>query len=362
MIHDFRRTLIACCGLAILTGCATTTKKDTSPKNLTSVVQADFSISGGFVPDISGTQSVYTRSNMRRIDTRSKFDSFVMRWANSDISDIFRIDRNLLWVLDNDERSYRECPLSGCMVSPLFPTEVAGSEDDEEEYVSYEDRQCDVTMTSNEFNVEETGKTRVIGGLDASEYVVSWQTDMQDQQGRTDTNLLQFVFWTAEPTKDMSKAWKIHSEATDNYLAAVGDDNVLVRLLGREGFKAVGAFVGDIEKTDEQAYHASISELSQVQGYPLSIKMEWFQRHETCPETKTAKSTDIDVTKGLDGLKSAATNMLGNLVNEKKEELIAQWQEKPRVRYVYEVTSISEEMIHDSTFVTPDDYKLADRQ
>ncbi len=362
-----RRVLAASCGLLVLAGCASTPKntshpENTSPKNLTSVVRANYSITGGYVPDISGNQSVYTRSNMRRIDTTSKFDSFVMRWANSDVSDIFRMDQNLLWVLDNDERSYRECPLSGCLALPLFPTKVADNEDEEEEYVSYADRDCKVTLASNDFTVEETGETREIGGLDASEYVVSWQTDLQDEQGRTDTNLLQFVFWTAVPTEEMNKAWKVHSEATDNYMDAVGDDGILVRLLGRDGFKSVGSFVGDIEKTDERAYQEWTTKLAQIEGYPLSIKMEWFQRHETCPEGKAAKSTDVDLSKGLDGLKSAATGVLGNFVNRKKDELIAQWQKEPRVRYVYEVTSISEELIPDSTFVTPEGYKLADRK
>ena len=362
MVHPFQRTLIASIGLAVLAGCATTTpKEDTTPKNLTSVVQADYSITGSFVPSVSGNQWVYTRSDMRRIDTTSKFNNFVMRWANADVSDIFRIDRNLLWMLDNDKRTYQECPVAGCLISPLFPA-VNTESDNEDEYISYEERECEVTLADHKFSVSETGESRQIGGLDASEYVVSWQTDMHDHQGRADTNLLQFVFWTTPPTAEMNKAWQVHSEALDNYLNVVGEDDVMVRLLGRDGFKFIASFVGDIEKTDEQAYNAWTSELARIEGYPLSIKMEWFQKHETCPAVKTAKSTDVDLTKGLDGLKSAATGFLSNIVSDKKDALVAQWQKEPRVRYIYEVTSVSEELIHDSTFVTPQNYQLTDRQ
>ncbi|PCM46112.1 hypothetical protein [Marinobacter sp. ANT_B65] len=361
MLYAHTRSLIAVSSFALLAGCASNAPQDTTPKNPTSVVHATFAFNGGFVPDVSGKQTVYTRSDMRRIDNINEFDNFLMRFANSDTSDIFRIDRNLLWLLDNDDESYRECPLAGCVVSPLFLTEESRGEE-EEEYETYEDRECAVTLAQNEFSVEDTGNTRRFGGLDASEYVVSWQTKMEDEQGRADVNLLQFVFWTAPPTQEMSQAWRVHSEAMDNYLDAVGDDNILVRLLGRDGFKAIGSFVGDIEKTDETAYNSWASELGIIEGYPLSIKMEWFQRNEACPKVKEAKSTDIDLTKGLDGLKSAAGNLLDNMVNEKKEELIAEWQKKPKVRYIYEVNSIAEELVHDSVFNLPADYKLSDRQ
>lgn len=364
MIYSFQRTILAAFGLSVLAGCATTTttKEDTSPKNPTSVVQAEYSVTGGLVPGFSGNQQVYTRSDMRRIDTTSRFSNLLMRWANADQSDIFRIDQNLLWMLDNKENTYRECPLSGCLISPLLLSKEDNSEGEEEEYVSYEERQCEVTLADQKFNVEETGQSRQIGGLKAREYVVSWQTDMQDLQGRKDTNLLQFVFWTTDPSEEMNRAWQVHSEAIDNYLKAVGDDDILVRLVGRDGFKFIGSFVGDIEKTDEQSYNIWTRELARIEGYPLSIKMEWFQKQETCPEVKTAKSTDVDLSKGLDGLRNAATGLLSNIVNDKKDALIEQWKQKPRITYVYEVTSISEEMIHDSTFVRPENYQLVDRQ
>lgn len=363
MTQLHRRIMVGVCGLALVAGCANTPEKDDpTPKNDTSVVRATFSVNGGFVPDISGTQTVYTRPNMRRIDTTTEFDSFMMRWANSDISDIFRIDRNLLWMLDNDARSYQECPLSGCIVNPLFPASADEREEDEEEYETYEDRQCQVTLTANDFSVEATGHQRLIGGLRAGEYVVRWQTTMKDKQGRTDTNLLQFVLWTVPPTEDMSKAWRVHSVATNNYLDAVGENNLLVRILGRQGFKTIGSFVGDIEKTDEHAYSMWLDELAQIKGYPLSVKMEWFQRHETCPEAKKRNSTDVDLSKGLDGLKDAATGLVRNVVSDKKEELLAEWKKKPRVRYVYEVNSVAEQRVHDSTFMLPEGYVLSDRQ
>ena len=362
MFYRLRPSLIAISSAALMAGCASNVQQDTSPKNPTSVLHATYSFNGAFVPDSSGKQTVYTRANMRRIDNALKHDSILMRWANLDTSDIFRMDRKLLWLLDNDERSYRECPLSGCLVSPLFPDLVGNDSSEEEEYETYEDRQCKVTLAVNDFSVKETGNTRSIEGLEASEYVVRWQTKMEDEQGRADVNLLRFVFWTAPPTQAMNEAWRVHSEAMDNYLNAIDDNEPLVRLLGRDGFKAIAAFTGDIEKTDGSAYGSWINELSKIEGYPLSIKMEWFQNNQACPKPEKIKSTDIDLTQGVDGLKVAAGNLLGNIVNKKKAELLAAWEKEPKVRYIYEVNSIAEEPVHDSVFNVPTDYKIEDRQ
>lgn len=354
------------CSFVLMASCASSpeTANDTTPKNPTSVVNASYTINGGFVPSVSGDQTVYTRSQKRRIDTTTEYDSFFMSWADSETSSIFRIERNLLWMLDNDERSYRECPLSGCTDVSLFPGEASEREEDEETYESYEDRQCQVTLAANDVTVEETGNQRQMQGLDASEYVVRWKTVMEDSEGRKDTNLLQFVFWTAPPTEKMGKAWQVHTAATDNYLDAVGENNVLVRLLGRQGFKTIGGFVGDIEKTDEQAFNNWTDKLARIQGYPLSIKMEWFQRREACPEpeSETGGSPDMDVSDGLDGLKDAAISLAGSFVEDQKDDVVAEWQKKPLVRYVYEVESIAREPVHDSIFMVPEDYTLTDRQ
>ncbi|MGL1958651.1 MAG: hypothetical protein OCD00_15195 [Colwellia sp.] len=104
-------TVLAVAGA--LSACATT-QVDNTPKNPTSVVTAKFTINGLYLPDHHGTQTVYTRENMRAIDQKAEFDSFYMGWADYDNTTIFRITENLLWQIDHDKKSYSECPLSGC--------------------------------------------------------------------------------------------------------------------------------------------------------------------------------------------------------------------------------------------------------
>ena len=360
----FTRSITAIAVASALTACSTP-QVDNIPKSPTSVVTADFTINGLYLPDHEGKQIVYTRENMRAIDQKAKFDSFYMRWANYDTTTVFRIDNNLLWDIDHDKEVYSECPLSGCSdVFANFMDKAQDSSEDEEEYETYEEKGCEVELATNDFDVVATNNTRKIGGLPAQEYTARWTTELKDSKGKVDLNLLQFVFWTTVPTENIKEAWKTHEKATDNYLNAVGDNNVLVRLLGKEGYKAISAFSGDIEKTDAAQFNSITKKLATIEGYPLSIKMEWFQKSEACavPKKKRA-SEDIDLSQGIG---NAASTFFGNMIKDGADKIvddvITDWKKDARVRYIYEVTSVSEKMIKDTKFEVPEDYKLQDRQ
>jgi hypothetical protein len=361
---NLARKITAIAVAGALSACAAT-QVDNTPKHPTAVVTAKFTINGLYLPDHKGTQTVYTRENMRAIDQKAEFDSFYMGWADYDETNIFRISENLLWHVDHDKKSYRECPLSGCKnVFEEFMAKTQSASDEEEEYETYDEKGCSVTLDKNDFTVVATNNTRQIGGLASQEYTATWTTEFKDENGKIDLNLLQFVFWTTTPTADMKGVWKIHEKATDNYLNQVGDKNGLVRLLGKDGYKAISAFSGDVEKNDKQNFNSITEKLATIQGYPLSIKMEWFQKSEACPTVKKKRSdAGLDLSQGLE---SAATNFFGNLIKDEADNVVdsvvSEWKKDARVRYIYEVTSVSEKQINDSRFNVPNGYTLEDRQ
>jgi len=351
-------TTIALAGA--LSAC-TTTQVDNTPKNLTSVVTVKFIVNGLYVPDYQGTQTVYTRENMRAIDQKIKFDSFYMKWANNNETNTFRISDNLFWQIDHDKKNYRECPLSGC--NDVL-AEFMGQTEKDDKYETYEEKNCNVTLDKNDFTVVATNKKRQIGGIPSQEYKVSWATEFKDENGKVDLNLLQFVFWTTTPTADMKDAWKVHEKVTDNFLDKVGDKNGLVRLLGKDGFKAISAFSGDIERSDNNLFSSITQKLATIEGYPLSIKMEWFQKSEACLVVKNKRANDtLDLSQGL---RKAATGFFTDLIKDKADEIadgvVAEWKKDARVRYIYEVTSVLEKQINDSQFDIPHGYTIEDRQ
>lgn len=360
----FTHRVISIAVVSILTACSVKRVDDT-PTEPTSIVTAKFIVNGLYAPDYQGTQTVYARKNMRAIDQKIKFDSFFMKWANYDVTTIFKIYENLLWQIDHDKQSYRECPIAGCKdVFAELMAKTQSASDKENQYETYEEKSCDVTLDKNDFTVVATHKNRQIGGLPSQEYKVTWTTEFKDKNGNVDLNLLQFVFWTTAPTAQMKDAWKIHEKVTDNYLDKVGDKNGLVRLLGKDGFKAISAFSGDIERSDNNQFNNIAQKLETIKGYPLSIKMEWFQKSEACPVSKNKRSNEtLDLSQGLG---NTAVSFFGDIIKDKSDEIVegvvAEWLKDARVRYIYEVTSVSEKHIKNSKFDMPYGYKIEDRQ
>jgi len=239
-----------------LAACASKPVDDT-PSHPTSVPKASYTLNGVYAPDFNGKQTVYTREDRRRIDSKTNFDSFLMSWANSDFSDIARVDKKLIWSIDNDKENYRECPMSGCPMSDC--TEVSlfdqikdhsDDQEDSEEYESYEDLGCQVTLADNTFKVTPTGKERVISELNANEYTVEWKTEFADKAGKKDINLIKFDFWTTKPNVSMNAAWETNRAFQESYLEQSKDDP-LMHLLSKEGYMALAAFSGDVKKTDD---------------------------------------------------------------------------------------------------------------
>ncbi len=345
--------------VVVLCGCAGQ-PTDNSPSHSTSVINAKTTIVGTFIPDSHGTQTVYTRPNMRNIRSKLEHDSFFMGWADFDKSDLFRIDQKTRYEIDHDNESYIECPISGCTNPSLLERmKSAGKKsEDDNSYQSYDERGCKMTMASNKFDVRATGNTRKFGGLDASEYTVDWKVEMKDDVGKVDMNQLRFVFWTTTPNADMQQAWKVHSQAMDKYLAARGSDPLL-RLLGEDGFAALAAFTGDIKKTDPRKYNTFTRKLATIKGYPLSIKAEWFQKPggacEVARKSSSSKSSSTD-------LASMAKSMVGSFLEKKRDAIVAEWDKEPRIRYIYEITAVNQQSVKDSMFEVPRGYKMEDRQ
>ncbi|WP_194437511.1 hypothetical protein [Vibrio fluminensis] len=351
------KRLLALSPIALLTACAAPVK-DTTPTNPTVVVKAKYSMEGLFLPDGKGQANTYTRSDRRHLHRDFESDSFLSSFTNSDISNIYRLDRNLLWELNHSSETYRECAISGCTTF-AFPEQ----QEEEEELQSYEEIDCNVALKKNEFKVESTGQQRVISGMKANEYAVTWHIIQEDKNKQQDQTLFKINVWTTAPNSEINQAWAVHEEATDRYLNAVGENNPLVRLLGRDGYKAISAFTGDIEQSEQKSSNAILAKLQNIKGYPLSSKMEIFAQFKACKEERRqASRTQLDFSNGLDGLTDSATSLLGDLVNEKVEDQVQEWQKDALVRHIYEVTSVSEEGVRDSKFEVPANYRLSDRQ
>lgn len=352
--------------LVTLSACGTTkqTIEDHSPQNKTVVFTAKGSVNGYVFPDYKFTQTVFTREDKRVIGNDGVYDSWAARNFLGNLKEtlIFRIDKNLSWILteQKNDKKYVECPLAGCgfKLMAQFDKNQDNNNDDQFDYDPNEPAECKLTLSKNTFSVNATGQMREFSGYMSREYKGIWLVEYKDEKGRIDKNTLNLVFWNTEPTATMHESWKINGEFTKAYLAKVKQgDNPLAKYLPDSIFMALSAFSGDTSKKDQSWQNAVTRELAKAEGYPMSIKTEWYLDRKACPEAKSEKK-GLDWSNPLDALKQTASETAGKLA----KKMFLPNPNEPIFRYIYDVTSVDIKPVNDSVFEVPAGYTLVSRE
>lgn len=347
--------MVACVAIV---GCAAPAV-DNSPKVTGAIVNAEYAINGQILPDFTGKQVVHTTANKRSIRDTNKFDSFIMRWANSDEAVIARLDLNTSYDVNYKTKKYSECPLAGCTkTSFLDQFEDEKGAKSEDDFQDYEELGCKVEMTSNDFNVTKTGAKRQLNGFAVEQYTVMWSVEYQDTDGQKDLNEISFDFWTTNASANMSEVWQVHDQFQEGFAKSV-KDAPLMRLLGENGYKAIAAFTGDINNQENKFGGEIGKKLATIKGYPISIKFEWVRNAQACKKQKTASAGGLDFSGGLEGV---GKQLLGNFAKKGSDMLLNSWRKEPLVRYVYEVKSVSMTNFSQRIFEVPEGFDLIDRQ
>lgn len=346
-------------------GCAQQPVTDNTPRHATNVLTAKYVVSGFIMPDSTGEQTVYTRADRRRMEQTIEYDSWISRrlLGNADYDDIARTDKNLSWHLNDKQKTYYECPLSGCTGS--IWESLAASEDDSDEQEQYYDPtggdNCNLTPSKVSFEVDPQHQTRTVNGFPAKQHQMQWRLTSEDEMGRQDINILKMDFWMTEPTADMQAGWELNEAFQDNYLQAVdASDNPLSRFLSNEIYKAIAMFSGDIGGGDN-----AVDKLNALKGFPVSIKINWYSQSNACPEVRQANSesdSSIDYSDPAGALSSLATGFLQKAAKKRVAAAFTPDPNEPIFSYIYDVTSSQIRDEHDSLFQVPAGYKLQDRQ
>jgi len=124
---------------------------------------------------------------MRRDDITVKGTGTVTKYlvGKTNSARITRIDRELMWSLNPDDKEYSECPLKGCAAPPKpVPEEQRPTTP-----TLYESG-CTMKIASANFSARPTGKKRPVAGFDTDEYLLEWKVVLQDVIARKTTSTL----------------------------------------------------------------------------------------------------------------------------------------------------------------------------
>jgi hypothetical protein len=358
-----RNLTAAAVAAAALAGCAAKPAVDTTPENPTAVFETKVSSSGiaGMFP-FENTEKRYVRADMSRDERNMKgtgtFSGFLVTRLAGGPGDthIARLDRRLLWTVNERRKEYAECPISGCPLPAGAEKAQKPEAQPEQQPKQKTEEGCTMRIASSQFNVRPSGQKKELNGFQADQYQGAWVVRFQDNKKRTSTSTVNLDIWTSAVTADMKKALDTEAAFGRAYVAAVSHPVPTGKSADRaavppELFGMMSAYLGNLSAADRAAFQRAIGELQKIKGHPISTRLEWFLDGNACgSESQQQQQQQSSTPKSAsDALMSGALGLF------KKEEKPAGPQ--PVLSFTVEVKQLGVVAVRDSTFNVPTSYK-----
>jgi hypothetical protein len=296
---------------------------DPTPLNPTAVLETRMVNEGvaGF-PAFETTSRVYTRGKMQRSESTFRGGGPITRLLSATSNArIERLDKKLVWTLDEKNRQYTQCPLKGCpsTAGKQRPEKTAGRD-------LAEEAGCRLRPGNSAVAIEPTGQKRSINGFDTEQYQVTWTVTLRDNASHKSTSTLGIDLWMTPLTSGLKEALaleKAYARASEKR----GGDPAET---GGAAFPSEVARMLDdylspsVSPADREKFLAGAKKLGKVKGYPIATKVVWTFSGEACNMDETMKDMG----------------------------------DKPLLTFRSEVKAHKMEAMHDSVFSPPTDYKI----
>lgn len=352
--------------VSLVAGCSTIEKlkeePDTTPAQATAVMETHLVSDGlkGFFP-FEGTTKTFTRAEMHRGDSVIKGTGTVTRFlvGTNNNSRIERLDKKLVYTLDPKEKTYTECPLRGCGSGTA--EKPARKEPEEKKTEKPRDADCKVKIAAATFTVKQTGQKKSINSFDTEEYQAAWIVTMQDPTARKTVSTLNVDVWTTPVTPQLKEALAVeqaYAKNLANNLVSVATNGQKTQVVPEEAAKVINAYIAQLlAPADRAGFLKAGKELEKIKGYPILTQLAWNLKGDACAASESVSSSDKSSTPSSKGdLLSSVTDYFAK---KKTDETMKDIADKPIFSFSAEVKSHKVEAVHDSVFLPPKNYTLA---
>jgi len=336
---------------------------DESPANPTAVFETTVSSSGiaGMFP-FETTSKRYLRTNMRREEHATKgtgtFSGFlVTSLAGEGNTGVTRLDRNVLWTINNGKKEYTECPAHGCPVVPR-KAEPPKPEERRAEPKQKSEPGCVLHVAGSFFNVTPTGQKRELNGFNTEQYRGAWVVRLQDPSRRTTTSTENLDVWTTPVSAQMRHAWDTETAFNRAYMASAPratpvrgmPSSERAEVMPPQVVQMMTGYLANMSAHDRATFTQALRELSKIKGYPISTKIEWVLDGNACA-SKESEQRAAQPSSGDEKLISGIASMFGSTKSEKQGP-------EPILSFATEVKALGVQPEHDSLFTVPNGYRL----
>jgi len=209
-----------------------------------------------------------TSATAQREESRMKFTggflSAIQKMAGfGDSVRITRLDRDVVWMLDPEKKTYTEAPLTarGERERPAPGQRPQPKKDEPSDWV----------VTRNEFKVEKTGGKKVINGFSCDEYLMTWLVETRNvKTGETGKSLMTNRQWTTPETAEIRAAQAEEQAYAKAYLKKIG-----LEMSPAESQRYLAGLTGLPDAEQQKALAKIGAELRKVQGFTIVSQVEW---------------------------------------------------------------------------------------
>ncbi len=223
---------------------------------------------GAFESTSIQTTSATAQREESRIKFTGGFLSAIQKMAGfGDSVRITRLDREVVWTLDPEKKTYTEAPLTAKgerdRSTPAQPRPKDKGKEKAEP--------SDVVITKNEFKVEKTGASKAINGFPCEEYLATWLLETLNQKtGETAKSLMTNHVWTTAETAEMRAAHAEENAYSQAYLKKLG-----VQMSPAEAQKFLAGLGGVGDEEQQKALAKVAAEFSKIRGYTIVSDLAW---------------------------------------------------------------------------------------
>jgi len=216
------------------------------------------------------TQTWFSGNRQREQDIADKkATSFLAKLASNDKVRITRLDKKVMWIVDDPKKRYQEVSLT------TTPTESKSESDPTDGSDPEKPGKPTSRVSKAEFKVVAGGQKKTINGYPCQDYTLTALIEIEDLESHEKSGLKMITtLWTTPETGPIAKLQQEETAYAKAWAQAIGgaahssDMQVM-------GSAMMAGLMGTGEKELSKALAGMPAEMKKVKGYPILTRVEW---------------------------------------------------------------------------------------
>jgi hypothetical protein len=222
------------------------------------------------------TDTSYLQGLKKRSESNTQFTGAILgtlqKWRHGDKGSneviIYRLDENLKFILDADNKTYREEPI----YTPPQPSQQAESSASPKS--SGEQKENDTRVVKNEFKVQDTGKTQTINGFHTHEYLVTWDLETENTKSHEHArSLMTTELWNSDDAR--FSAVRKEQAAYNQAFARLMHMPMPTDMAKQYGLLQFNVSMHGQGQLTDAEMKAFVDKLSKIKGFSVVADVKW---------------------------------------------------------------------------------------